>query len=685
MTSARRSVRGALEEVADLLGLAVSEGATLAGLRVDALKKRTQKQLLEVARKLDLSGVSKLPKDELASRVLEALKASVRAEVFAHNTKDKAAGQAEGEMPGKKNGVTAHGSGALRGASVAKKVNTSSTAETERAVKARDGAAAGHTRSSSVAKVASDTNPDEASGATAEGSAANGEPDGLAQRSSSSAVPATASTIPTLAEEEPTGRAKFDLGSAAKWAQRPVENIPWGYGLDRITAAAVDPEQLFVYWEVTDDAIARARHSLGNGGPEAWLNLRVYDTTGRLFDGTNANSYIDHALGRDDRQWFLHIGKPQSTAFIDIGMRSAEGFFARIARSGRVEFPRREPERDAEVEWLTVRVATGHVEPAGKGAPALPGSDAGGSSGAEDASLSALSAAPRLSFEPLPLWLMRQAPQGGGQVDQRLTTWLDERGGGWQRLEWSEIVGEGWFGVEGRVEWQGPLTVTSWEAGPFSYPVEVSEPIREEWHGGSFGFRKDGVTHMVYGPWQVVIRNLGAHYGRTVLSEWQVYRSWVVEGGQEVRALGAPLETEGMPVLLGGSEVLYAGASERRWQMGSELRLMGASERFRMGASELRLGGASERLMVGASEWTMRGASERRFLGASAFAWGGASESRFGAGSEKMFRGASERLGGSEGRLGGSEGRLGGSEGRLEPSGESIVDGASGRYPKLEG
>jgi hypothetical protein len=74
----------------------------------------------------------------------------------------------------------------------------------------------------------------------------------------------------------------------------------------------------------------------------------------------------------------------------------------------------------------------------------------------------------------------------------------------------------------------------------------------------------------------------------------------------------------------------------------------------------------------------MRGASERRFLGASAFAWGGGSESRLAAGSERMFRGASDRLGGSEGRLGGSEVRL-------EPSGESIPEDASGRYPKLEG
>jgi hypothetical protein len=100
----------------------------------------------------------------------------------------------------------------------------------------------------------------------------------------------------------------------------------------------VDPERLYVYWEVTDDAIERARGALGPGGPDAWLCLRVYDVTGRIFDGTNAHSYFDHAVSRDDRQWFFFIGKPASTAVGELRLRSHEGFFVRVARSGRADF-----------------------------------------------------------------------------------------------------------------------------------------------------------------------------------------------------------------------------------------------------------------------------------------------------------------------------------------------------------
>src|SRR5947209_1470559 len=68
-----------------------------------------------------------------------------------------------------------------------------------------------------------------------------------------------------------------------------IEHIPWGYDHDRITAMVVDPNRLYVYWELTDPAIERARRALGPAGKEAWLNLRIYDITGRIFDGTNAH------------------------------------------------------------------------------------------------------------------------------------------------------------------------------------------------------------------------------------------------------------------------------------------------------------------------------------------------------------------------------------------------------------
>ncbi len=427
--------------------------------------------------------------------------------------------------------------------------------------------------------------------------------------------------------------ARLDLGPAARIEEAP-RDIPWSYGVDRVTAAAVDPDRLYVYWEVTDPAIERARAALGPGGAGAWLSLRVYDTTGILFDGTNAHSYFDHGLGRGDRQWYFDLRRPTSTAVVELGMKSAEGFFVRIARSGRVDFPRKEPAPWTEPEWMTV-LAGGDVRYAGKGGPAPRHGSAHpaprGGDGARGPE----------SPPPVPLWLLRESMEG------------------WEHMEWHAVSGEGWSELAGRTEWAEPAVVTSWEAGPFTYPVRIEPPRVEAWEGRTSTYQVGDATHVVYGPWQVVIRNLGARSGAAVVGRWQIYRWWLAEQGGEVRAgaLGARR--------LGASEQLALGASERRWAAGSELRMQGASEVWRIGASEVRLRGASEVRLAGASEVRLAGASERRLAGASELRLGGASERQLG--------GASESRRGSEARLGGSEALA-----RSEPA-------DPGAYPALEG
>jgi hypothetical protein len=413
--------------------------------------------------------------------------------------------------------------------------------------------------------------------------------------------------------------AKLALGPGAETREPIPTTIPWSYGADRVTAAAVDPDQLFVYWEVTDAAIERARRALGPGGPGAGLLLRVYDTTGRLFDGTNACSYFDHGIDRAARQWFFQVGKPTSTAFVEIGLRSGEGYFVKIARSGRVDFPRREAVPWRDPEWMTVEPWSGQVAGVHRSsAPAVhPPPPAG-----DDL-------APA-RFEQIPLWLMRQP----GEAYQVLLREALEHG--WERVEWQEASGDGWSAFEGRQEWESPHLVTSWEAGPFTHPVEIEPPSHEAWLGRSHAWRVGGVTHVVYGPWRVVIRNLGARAEHAVLGTWVIHRSWAVEGGHAV----SPGRRG--PVRPGASELMALGASERRWVAGSELRLGGASELWRAGASEVAYRGASERLFLGASQAVARGASERLYAGASERASAGASERMLGGSSERILGGASE-------------------------------------------
>jgi hypothetical protein len=452
---------------------------------------------------------------------------------------------------------------------------------------------------------------------------------------------------------------KFDIARTEEVAEE-ARNLPWGYGRTRATAMFVDADRLFTYWEVTDPAIEDARAQLGPGGPGAWPNLRVYDVSGRIFDGTNAHSYFDQKVERTDRQWFFHIGKPGSSAVVELGLKSHEGYFVKIARSGRIDFPRREPSAAGDVEWLTVRPGTGDIA--------------------------------HHATEHWPHWMGFGGSEGppitvahweGGPADG--PSWTD--GGDRavallpgetiaRRWDWQVIFPGDWQEFRRTMGWEGPLIRTSWEAGPFFVPVELPSRV-EEFHTGDVHITsREGLTHVIYGPWKVMIRGLGARAERRVLGVWEMTRTWT-EGPVRLTTTRWAEGRVGHGIDAtrpGASEIFAGGASEVLVRGASELRLGGASEVFYLGASEVQLGGASETLYRGASEVRLRGASEIRLGGASEWRFRGASEQILGGASEVMARGASEQrlAGASEMSFArGSEDRLANASG----------DGETGRYP----
>jgi hypothetical protein len=358
-------------------------------------------------------------------------------------------------------------------------------------------------------------------------------------------APATRRDAPA-AEEQPDAAHKFDLGAAVP--EPMPEHIPWGYGQDRVTAMVVDPDRLYVYWEVTDEAIARARAGLGADGSQAALALRVYDVTGRLFDGTNAHDFFDQRIERGDRQWFFHIGRPTATVCVEVGLRAPDGRFVRIARSGRADFPRRTPAPDGPPQWLTVHAATGEI------AAAVP-------------------------EPPVPAAVPEEVAHRPGAAAEP-----------WEPRVVGELAAPG-------VPWETPVLRTTWEAGPFPFPVAAPTLTVERFEEPARVEALDGRRRVVHAIWRIVIRGIGGWAAGRVLAVWEVRRSWVRGGGWT--APTAP------------TAAAAAGASELRWRAASEQRLGGASEAYLVGASELRLGGASERLMGGASEQRFRGAGTR--------------------------------------------------------------------------
>ncbi|MBI4269346.1 MAG: DUF4912 domain-containing protein [Candidatus Rokubacteria bacterium] len=375
-------------------------------------------------------------------------------------------------------------------------------------------------------------------------------------------------------------------------------DVPWGYGQDRVTALARDPHWIFVYWELTDEAIERARAEAG--APDAACVLRVYDTTWRLFDGTNANWYVDVPVQRPANNHYVCVNRPASVFHVDIGVKSREGWFAKIARSAPVETPRDSISPDAGVEWMTVTY-DGTVPP--------------------EYRHRVVEARPAPASAP---------PAGDGLDLERVMHALV--GEGWSRAEWEE--GEDGGRVVRWVRWTGPFWREHWRTVAGERVEIVFEGERRVLQG-AWGER------VVFGPWRVAIHAVGPGGAQRLIDRWTIHYAWPTAGGL-VR-----VETEQIlaRIVRGYRAAALGGASEARilaeaW--GSEALQAGASEWQWLRGSEARLGGASELRWGGASEWLWPGASEFRWGGASEWLWPGASASWLGGASEWRSPGASE-------------------------------------------
>jgi hypothetical protein len=422
-----------------------------------------------------------------------------------------------------------------------------------------------------------------------------------------------------LSGEVAAERSKFAVGGD-EVASIDTGELPWSYGENRITAMVRDPDSAYLYWEITDDGIAAARGRLGPGGVHGWLTLRVYDTTGRAFDGTNANDYFDVRVDRNDREYFLMIRRPTSSMHAEIGVKTTEGFFQAIARSGRADFPRNLPSPSTELEWMTV--TSDYAPPAAAPfrsryagpEPPLPGREG---AGYVDVWRAGFGGAVAEDARPHPSW--SSTAHRTFEHRHHIERW-------WHLTEW-------------RAEWRAGLRFAHWEGWPDPERVVIEllgdAPLRYFIEGG----------HLVaYGPWRVEIKSFEHEPERRVLATWSM--RWVKASTAMIERWGMTVERRRM----GAYERSHfiAGASEQRLLVeggASEVWRMGASERMWLGASEWLAGGASETLLVGASQLA--------FAGASALLYARASEQL---GASERWRasvGASEWVGGS-GWVGGS-------------------------------
>jgi hypothetical protein len=106
--------------------------------------------------------------------------------------------------------------------------------------------------------------------------------------------------------------------------------FPEEYGENSVIAMPVDPDTLFVDWEIIPRDIA---------GEEGDLTLRLYDITGGEVAESDANAVIDISISQRIGSGFFDVHMAGREVFVAEGIMSPEGTFKAVGRSDIISFP----------------------------------------------------------------------------------------------------------------------------------------------------------------------------------------------------------------------------------------------------------------------------------------------------------------------------------------------------------
>ncbi|RKY33019.1 MAG: hypothetical protein DRP74_01110 [Candidatus Omnitrophota bacterium] len=147
-------------------------------------------------------------------------------------------------------------------------------------------------------------------------------------------------------------KTKFYTGQITKAVRMMPQELPIGYGVNRIIIQVRDPRWIHSYWEVTSDTWNRLRDELCDEFYKAKRVLRVYDVSYIVFDGSNANSFFDVEINDYSNNWYVDTQGPGKSWCVDLGLLLPGGRFITIVRSNTVTTPIEGPCWITDEEWM---------------------------------------------------------------------------------------------------------------------------------------------------------------------------------------------------------------------------------------------------------------------------------------------------------------------------------------------
>jgi hypothetical protein len=114
-------------------------------------------------------------------------------------------------------------------------------------------------------------------------------------------------------------------------------DIPAKYGETFVHAMQRDPDTMFVYWEIGENAINDLQTVLGHDAFSASKRvLRIIDITGSDANRTSVCATYDIEINDSANNWYITVPRGERTCIIEYGFITPQGRYHMVARSNTV-------------------------------------------------------------------------------------------------------------------------------------------------------------------------------------------------------------------------------------------------------------------------------------------------------------------------------------------------------------
>ncbi len=141
----------------------------------------------------------------------------------------------------------------------------------------------------------------------------------------------------TTSSAAPVERSGVDARRTASHGATPPPVERSGGGSRSLGLLFVDPTTVFVFWDVQEDMIARARDYVGD--PQGALVLRTYGVAGAEIPGSSVRGHFDLFVDSAKGEQYLQVTNPGQSMTCELGIEARDESFHAFAWSNRLDLP----------------------------------------------------------------------------------------------------------------------------------------------------------------------------------------------------------------------------------------------------------------------------------------------------------------------------------------------------------